>query len=340
MQYIDSSVDEAIIQQVREASRQLVREFGFMKPHLAATHLPPSALHTLLEIDIRGPKTAAELCDCLHLEKSSVSRMVKKLQEMGELSTSVVKEDARSKRLHLTDKGRETVAVAHEYASHQVGSALGLLSKTTQASVASGLNLYSSALAADRRGEGLPNDLAKPYEAYMVRGYRPGAIGRIATLFSSYFSQHYDFGQYFESKVATELSEFSHRIDHADNELWLVVQQEGDQLSVLGGIAIDGEQDTVVSDIGDKAMSGGKHAHLRWFILDPCLSGQGFGRQLIEQAIAFCVERQYQTMYLWTVKGLDAAGTLYDDYSFVIEEEKKDRQWGKEAVEQRRVKYL
>ncbi|PIN63827.1 hypothetical protein CKQ90_29775, partial [Klebsiella pneumoniae] len=51
-----------------------VRELGFMSTTLAATHYSPSAVHTLLEVSMRGEMTAAQLVTLLGLEKSSVSR--------------------------------------------------------------------------------------------------------------------------------------------------------------------------------------------------------------------------------------------------------------------------
>ncbi len=41
-----------------------------------------------------------------------------------------------------------------------------------------------------------------------LSGYVPGAIGRITELHATYYKQHWDFDLFFESKVATELSEF------------------------------------------------------------------------------------------------------------------------------------
>ena len=63
----------------------MVRELGFMQPKLAASSYPPSSVHTIVEIGERGALTAAELVMLLGLEKSSVSRMVRKLVEAGEL---------------------------------------------------------------------------------------------------------------------------------------------------------------------------------------------------------------------------------------------------------------
>jgi len=145
--------DLALIDDIRAASRQMVRELGFMDATLAATDYPPSAVHAILEIGIRGPMTAMHLGDVLHLEKSSVSRMVRKLIESGELKETVDLDDARIKPLSLTAKGRRTLSALHEFGRHQVVGALAPLSKAEQRIVRDGLMLYARALQAMRSAE-------------------------------------------------------------------------------------------------------------------------------------------------------------------------------------------
>ena len=144
-------LDIALIDGIRSASRQMVRELGFMETTVAATDHPPSAVHTILEIGLRGPMTAMQLAEFLHLEKSSVSRMVHKLIEAGELKETTDPIDARSKPLSLTAKGRRTLATLHDFGRRQVMGALRHLSKSEQRMVCEGLMLYAAALKADRR---------------------------------------------------------------------------------------------------------------------------------------------------------------------------------------------
>src|SRR5580704_1138227 len=119
-----------LIDDIRAASRQMVRELGFMEATVAATDYPPSAVHTIVEIGARGPMTSVQLADILHLEKSSVSRMVRKLVECGELKEASDADDARIKPLSLTPKGRRTLAALHDFGRRQVRSALQRLSPT------------------------------------------------------------------------------------------------------------------------------------------------------------------------------------------------------------------
>jgi DNA-binding MarR family transcriptional regulator len=145
-----------LIDDIRTASRQMVRELGFMEATLAATDYPASAVHTILEIGIRGPMTSGQIARFLHLEKSSVSRLVRKLIESGELAEMPDTGDARFKPLALTAKGKRTLAALHAYGRRQVSGALERLTETERRTVRDGLMLYARALRADRAAEAEP----------------------------------------------------------------------------------------------------------------------------------------------------------------------------------------
>jgi DNA-binding MarR family transcriptional regulator len=141
---------ELQIAEIRDASRRLVRELGFMRSTLAGTALPPSAVHALIVIGARGSVTAAELSEVLLLEKSSISRMLRKLIEAGELAEQASAHDARAKLMSLTRKGRATLAGINRFAQHQVGSALAQLDPAARRIVQQGLAAYARALEASR----------------------------------------------------------------------------------------------------------------------------------------------------------------------------------------------
>ena len=145
--------DLDLIDDIRAASRLMVRELGFMETTVAATDYPPSAVHTILEIGIRGPMTSGQIALFLHLEKSSVSRLVRKLIESGELREMSDTADARVKPLTLTAKGRRTLSALHEFGRHQVAGALSQLTESERNAVREGLMHYARALKADRANE-------------------------------------------------------------------------------------------------------------------------------------------------------------------------------------------
>lgn len=303
-----------LIDDIRRASRLMVRELGFMNSTLAATEYSPSAVHTLLEIAGHGAMTAAQLVQILGLEKSSVSRMLSRLLAAGEIEEKTADNDARYKQLELTDKGRATVVRINEYGAMRVVDALAHLDAEQQASVAQGLNAYAQALA-QCRDRPLP-EAGKRIE--IVTGYHPGMIGRIAQMHGEYYARNYHFGHFFEGKVASGVAEFAPRLSAERNQIWLALHNG----TIVGSVAIDGE------DLGDN------QAHLRWFILDDSCRGSGVGRRLLAEAMAFCDRHAFAGVQLWTFSGLNAARKLYESFGFTLSKEWQGDQWGMMMTEQ------
>ncbi len=306
--------DSSIVEEIRISSRLMVRELGFMNHTLAATDYSPSVVHTLLEMEARGSLTAAQLVQILGLEKSSVSRMLAKLIKAGELEESASPEDARIKQLSLSPQGRETVRRINAYGNERVISALQKMDASQQRVVSQGLSVYASALKACRDDVDLPEKSA----VTIVSGYHPGMIGRITEMHGSYYAREHHFGSFFEAKVAAGLADFSGRLDNANNQIWLAMQNG----RIVGSVAIDGE------DLGNN------EAHLRWFILDDGCRGGGVGRKLIAEAMKFCDERQFSAVQLWTFNKLTAARRLYESFGFVLSKEWQGDQWGSTITEQ------
>lgn len=148
--------------------------------------------------------------------------------------------------------------------------------------------------------------------------YFPGVIGRITKLHAEYYSMNWDFDLYFESKVATELSEFLNRFDKNRDGIWTAHVND----EFVGSIILDGIN------------SDEEGARLRWFILNPNYQGRGLGNLLMEKSVLFCREKNYRRVFLWTFAGLDAARHLYEKFGFTICKEHEDDQWGKTVTEQ------
>lgn len=154
-----------------------------------------------------------------------------------------------------------------------------------------------------------------------LEGYIPGAIGRIAELHASYYSEHWNFGLFFEARVATELSEFLSRFDEKRDGFWTVCKNH----RVEGSVAID----------GIRATSEG--AHLRWFILSSETRGLGIGNRLMKNAVMFCEKNNYKKVYLSTFEGLHEARHLYEKFGFRLTEQGEGVQWGTKVTEQKFV---
>ncbi len=156
-------------------------------------------------------------------------------------------------------------------------------------------------------------------DTLILRGYRPGSLGRVVELHGTYYRKHWNFGLFFEAKVATELAAFLVRYNEQRDGFWTASMGA----RIEGSITIDGSRAAV------------EGAHLRWFIISDALQGKGVGNQLMATAIGFCRSHGYSRVYLWTFEGLNAARHLYEKNGFRLVQQQKGTQWGQEVNEQR-----
>jgi DNA-binding MarR family transcriptional regulator/RimJ/RimL family protein N-acetyltransferase len=313
---------ETTILELREFSRRLVRELGFMRTTLADSDLAPSAVHAIIEIGSQPGINAKALGDILRLDKSNTSRQVARLEAAGFVRRKTADDDARSSELYLSAAGQKLRAKIDRFATDQVSHALRRLVPADQQALVRALALYADALAHDNPNEA--SATASVAGVQIVEGYRPGCIGDIAGLHGRFYAANWGFGSFFEKKVATELAQFAAALPSEGKALWLAVERD----RVLASLAIDGHD-------GGNGKAG--TAHLRWFIVDDALRGTGIGRQLMTNAMQF-VDARYGETYLWTFKGLDAARHLYESFGFRLAEEHEGDQWGTKVTEQRFVR--
>ncbi|RQM47718.1 MarR family transcriptional regulator [Paraburkholderia bannensis] len=329
MDFVDvpATPRDSTILEIRDFSRKLVRELGFMRTTLADSDLAPSAVHAVIEIGATPGISAKDLGQILRLDKSNTSRQVARLEAAGFVQRTGSTEDARSSLLHLTPAGETLRQRIDRFATDQVSHALRRMVPSEQHALVRSLALYADALsqdnpnqkpspASDVKLDPKPADSAR--DGAIVDGYQPGCIGDIASLHARFYSVHWGFGAFFEQRVATELAAFAGALPAAGKALWLYVENG----RALASLAIDGDLATGV-------------AHLRWFIVDDSLRGAGVGRQLMTQAMQFVDDAGFKETYLWTFKGLHAARHLYESFGFGLVSEAEGDQWGTKVTEQR-----
>jgi GNAT superfamily N-acetyltransferase len=159
----------------------------------------------------------------------------------------------------------------------------------------------------------------KDLDQVELRGYFPGAVGRITELHAVYYHLNWGFDVTFETQVGRELSQFISDFNPDRDGFWVARLAE----EVAGSSAIDGR--TADRD----------GARLRWLIVDPRFHGRGIGSLLVRTACRFCADKGYRKVYLWTFQGLDQARHLYESVGFRLSEENPVSQWGRNILEQR-----
>ncbi len=157
-----------------------------------------------------------------------------------------------------------------------------------------------------------------PNQTITIRaGLQTGDIGYVTYLHGILYAQEYNYDTTFDGYVALGMGEFAKDYDPAKDCIWIAAM--GDQ--IVGSISIVGQPDNM--------------AQLRWFIVHPAARGQGLGHQLMDQALAFCRDRGFKSIYLWTVDYLGAAIHLYTSAEFTLTEEQTHELWGQTLTEQR-----
>ncbi|MGW2044830.1 GNAT family N-acetyltransferase [Streptomyces sp. NPDC001858] len=286
-----------------------------MDSTLAASPYPPSTVHALIEIDRAPGITAAELAGELLLDRSTVSRLLRRLVDADEIREELGEADRRHKALSLTGKGRETVRAIHRHGTAQVEKAFAHPAEPEQEAVRRGLRIYAEALVQSRLGRPFPGSRAA---IEVDTELRPGDVGQIAALHAREYAVIAGFGVAFEAVVAGDLAEFVRRDDPA-GRIW---------------IARDEESGTVVGSIAVDLSRGPRDAHLRWFLVGAEARGTGLGRRLLNDALAHCDDSGAEATTLWTFQGLDTARAMYEKHGFTLVSEQSGDRWGSTVVEQ------
>ena len=157
-----------------------------------------------------------------------------------------------------------------------------------------------------------------PQEKFEIRrDFKPGDIGYLIYLHGKLYAKEYKYDQSFEVYVAHGLIEFVHSFNAYRDRIWLA-EANG---RIIGSVAI--------------ARTSKTEAQLRWFLVHPDHRGKGLGKQLISEALNFCRDRKYKSVFLWTTSELAAAGHLYMQAGFRKTEVKSHQVWGKFISEEK-----
>jgi len=146
---------------------------------------------------------------------------------------------------------------------------------------------------------------------------QPGDIGYVTYLHGILYAEEYGWDHTFEGYVAAGLAQFAQSFDPHKDCLW-IAEMDG---RIVGSISIVGQPDS--------------EAQLRWFLVHPACRGRGLGRTLLHEALQFCRDRGFKSVFLWTVSDLKASAHLYQSVGFRKTEQKTHQIWGRTLTEER-----
>lgn len=143
-------------------------------------------------------------------------------------------------------------------------------------------------------------------------------LAGIVKLHVAYYVDEWNFGGQFVHRITDHVTDF---IDRHDPEKDLMLTAHNDA-ALVGSL------------IMDYSGSADKGAYLRWFIIGEAARGHGLGAQMMNQAMAWCDQKNYNHRTLSTYSGLKAARALYDRHGFKLVSETDDDPWGAGVGEQ------
>ncbi|MDB4934504.1 MAG: acetyltransferase, family [Labilithrix sp.] len=282
---------------VRSASRELVRELGFLQAKDAASGLSHSHCHALIELEARGAVPQSELPSLLRLDKSTTSRIVAELAGRRWVRARASDADGRARTLSLTSQGRGKVALVHREANARVEQALAMLGDEDRSVVVRGMEIYARALERSRRRT-----------AYAVRPMHAADRAAVARLIRTVMPEFGAKGPGFainDPEVDDMFTAYE-----AARAGYFVVTRSSAPARARG--------DVVVGGGGFAPLNGGPRntCELRKMYFMPEVRGLGLGQKLLDRCLAGARRAGFSWIYLETLEAMSQARALYERNGF------------------------
>lgn len=286
----DQEHSPSSIARVRSFNRFYTRLLGLLDQDLLQSGYALAELRLLYELHQRQTSTAAELGRDLRLDPGYLSRLLKRLENLGIIERTASKADARQIHLHLTKAGDAIYKPLDEASQHQTA---GLMAHLTEPDV----HRLLQAMATIERLLGVPS-ARNP--SYVLRPLRAGDIGWITHRHGVLYAQMFGWNESFEALVAEIGAAFVKNQDPRFENAWIAEQEA----QIIGSIFLVRASET--------------EAQLRLLYIEPAARGLGIGSRLVEECIRFARQAGYKSLTLWTNGELLSARKIYQAAGFSL----------------------
>jgi DNA-binding MarR family transcriptional regulator/RimJ/RimL family protein N-acetyltransferase len=289
---------------VRAFNRFYTRKLGVLDQHLMKSPFSLSEARVLYELAHRDDLAAKEVGIELGLDPGYLSRIIQNFDENGLITRKPLPADRRQYRLSLTAKGRQAFARLDRSSHDDVADMLAALPGGDGKRLIEAMAMIERLLGASR---------ASPRPA-ILREPRPGDMGWVVQSHGSLYASEYGFDSSFEGLVAEIAAKYLASFDASRERCW-IADIDGVQ---VGSVFLVRHTDDV--------------AKLRLLLVDPAGRGQGLGKRLVGECIAFAQACGYRKITLWTQSILLAARKIYQDAGFVLVATEPHRGFGQDLI--------
>lgn len=147
--------------------------------------------------------------------------------------------------------------------------------------------------------------------AITLRPHRPGDIGWVISRHGALYAGEFGWDPSFEALVARIGAGFIDEFQPGLERAW-IAEQKGER---VGAVFIVRKSKTT--------------AQLRMLLIEPKARGQGLGRRLVDECIAFARATGYRKITLWTHDVLVAARAIYQTAGFRLIASEPNHAFGK-----------
>ncbi|MEL7601840.1 MAG: helix-turn-helix domain-containing GNAT family N-acetyltransferase [Bacillota bacterium] len=293
-----------IIGDIRGFNRFYTNILGLLDKHILESDFSLTEARILFELKELGPCMANTLSQRLTIDKSYLSRMLAKFEANGLIEKEVSGEDSRAYLIRLSERGMQAFCALSEKSGDQIARLLAPLDDGACREIQTAMATISKHMAWATAG-------------FLIRPFTQADIEFVISRQILLYETEYGFtSDVWKTYVAEAVHKLVDQFD-PQRDCMLILERGG---VPCGCIAIAHADQTT--------------AQLRFFFVEASLRGLGAGRRLMDTAMAFCREKHYSHVFLWTCDRLDAARYLYAKNGFRITNTHENNEWGAPMMEE------
>jgi GNAT superfamily N-acetyltransferase len=145
---------------------------------------------------------------------------------------------------------------------------------------------------------------------------RPGDLGWTVMAHGEIYARQFGWDTTFEALVARIVADYSSAHDPTREAAW-IAETDGRRVGCVFCVAKDD-----------------RTAQLRILLVDPLARGQGVGRRLVNECVAFARAAGYERIILWTNDPLVSAARIYASAGFALTTEEPHHSFGVDLIGQ------
>lgn len=294
-----------VITEIRGFNRFYTNILGLLDQHILDSGYSLTESRVIFEISKTECCTANQLCSVLDIDRSYMSRIIRRFENEGLITRNTSSQDSRNMEIHLTEKGNEIFHDLNNRSNEQIEKFISKFNEKECEDLIHSMRTVKKYFSIATK-----NIDIRPFKAEDVEY----VIDRQLSLYESerQFTTE-TWKKYLTQGVLDLVDKFDENKD-----CMYILECDG---NAAGCVAITHVSEDV--------------AQLGYFFLEPEVRGMGAGTALLNKALDFCREKKYSHVFLWTVSAQETARTLYKKAGFEITETSENNTWGTPVLEEK-----